>query len=111
MTASKKYTKRRWADPDDAPALTGRETSRRGAVWKIGGKKVSAAKGADAFRMILGKRQVNMMLDNVVVTHFKRRAGGRGYQTLINEALRKAIDRESLETVLRRIVREELRKR
>ncbi len=38
---------------------------------------------------------------------FKARAGARGYQTLINEALKQAIERESLEDTLRRVIREE----
>jgi len=97
--------------PDDAPELTGEELSRRDAKWKIAGKRVSSDKGKVAFRALLGKRQVNMMLDNAVVAHFKARAGGRGYQTLINEALREAIHRESLAKVLRRVVREELARR
>jgi uncharacterized protein (DUF4415 family) len=111
MIANRKSTKHKSADPDDAPALTGAELSRRDAAWKISGKRVSPAKGKAAFSAVLGKRQVNMMLDNVIVSHFKRRAGGRGYQTLINDTLREAIERESLEAILRRIVREELRKR
>jgi uncharacterized protein (DUF4415 family) len=111
MSANRKSTKRSSADPDDAPELTGAELSRHGANWKIGGKRVTAAKGKAAFGAALGKRQVNMMLDNAVVSHFKRRAAGRGYQTLINEALRESIEREALEKTLRRIVREELRKR
>jgi uncharacterized protein (DUF4415 family) len=111
MTANRKSTKRALSDPEDAPVLTGRELARRDAKWKIGGKRVPASTGKAAFRAELGKRQVNMMLDNVVVAHFKRRAGGRGYQTLINEALREAIVRESLEKILRRIVREEIRRR
>ena len=38
---------------------------------------------------------------------FKARAGARGYQTLINEALKQAIEHESLEDMLRRVIREE----
>ena len=48
-----------------------------------------------------------MYLDMTVVEHFRSRAGGRGYQTLINEALKQAIDQEKLEDVLRRVIREE----
>ena len=36
-----------------------------------------------------------------------RAADPRGYQTLINEALKQAIERESLEDTLRRVLREE----
>lgn len=99
------------ADPEDAPELTGEELLRPDGRWKIAGKRVTAAQGKAAFRAQLGKRQVNMMLDNAVVSHFKARAGARGYQTLINEALREAIGRETLESLLRRLLREELQRR
>ena len=108
---SKGHTKRVSPGPDDAPELTGEELESKNAVWKIGGRRVSAKAGKAAFRAQLGKRQVNMMLDRAVVAHFKAQAGGRGYQTLINEALREAMQREALEKVLRRIVREELVRR
>ncbi len=54
-----------------------------------------------------GKTRLTMYLDMAVVEHFRSRAGGRGYQTLINEALKQAIDQEKLEDVLRRVIREE----
>jgi uncharacterized protein (DUF4415 family) len=54
-----------------------------------------------------GKRRLTMYLDAAVVEFFKARAGARGYQTLINEALKQAIERESLEDTLRRVLREE----
>lgn len=54
-----------------------------------------------------GKKRLTMYLDAAVVEFFKARAGARGYQTLINEALRQAIERESLEDTLRRVIREE----
>lgn len=108
MTVNKRSTGRVWRDPDDAAELTGEEIARSNTTWRIAGKRVTPAKGKSAFRAELGKRQVNMLLDNAVVAHFKARAGGRGYQTLINEALREAMRRESLERSLRRIVREEL---
>ena len=53
------------------------------------------------------KRRLTMYLDAAVVEFFKARAGTRGYQTLINEALKQAIERESLEDTLRRVLREE----
>ena len=54
------------------------------------------------------KQRVNIMLDTGVIAFFKTKAGERGYQTLINETLKQAIHREEIETLLRRIVREEL---
>jgi len=56
-----------------------------------------------------GKIRLTMYLDTAVVEYFRSRAGGRGYQTLINEALKQAIEQENLEDVLRRVIREEAR--
>jgi hypothetical protein len=55
------------------------------------------------------KTRLTMYLDTVVVEYFRSRSGGRGYQTMINEALKQAIERENLEDVLRRVIREEAR--
>jgi uncharacterized protein (DUF4415 family) len=55
-----------------------------------------------------GKRRLTMYLDAAVIEFFKARAGERGYQTLINEALKQAIERESIEDALRRVLREEM---
>ncbi len=54
------------------------------------------------------KQRVNIMLDTGVIAYFKNKAGTRGYQTLINNALKQAIQHEELEQTLRRVVREEL---
>jgi hypothetical protein len=48
-----------------------------------------------------------MYLDNAVVEFFKAHAGTRGHQTLINEALKQAIERESPENTRRQVIREE----
>ncbi len=45
-----------------------------------------------------------------MVEHFKAKAGDRGYQTLINEALKQAMQAETIETVVRKTIREELRR-
>lgn len=55
------------------------------------------------------KTRLTMYLDTAVVEYFRSRSGGRGYQTMINEALKQAIERENLEDVLRRVIREEAR--
>ena len=39
------------------------------------------------------KRRVTMLLDTGLVEYFKAQAGERGYQTLINETLRQAVER------------------
>lgn len=56
------------------------------------------------------KRRVTMLLDTGLVEYFKAQAGERGYQTLINETLRQAVERDDLEERLRRIIREEMRR-
>jgi uncharacterized protein (DUF4415 family) len=54
------------------------------------------------------KRKINIALDPDVLEWFKVQAGGPGYQTLINSALREAMERKGLEETLRRVIREEL---
>ncbi|HEY0605305.1 MAG TPA: BrnA antitoxin family protein [Herpetosiphonaceae bacterium] len=61
-----------------------------------------------------GKTRITIRLDDDILDWFRQEvhaAGGGNYQTLINRALREYIDhqREPLEALLRRIVREELR--
>lgn len=56
------------------------------------------------------KRRVTILLDTVLVEYFRAKAGERGYQTLINDTLRQAIERDDLEETLRRIIREEMNK-
>jgi uncharacterized protein (DUF4415 family) len=62
-----------------------------------------------------GKSRITIRLDDDVLDWFRRevhKTGGGSYQTLINHALREHIRKrpESLEKVLRRVVREEVRK-
>ena len=62
-----------------------------------------------------GKSRITIRLDDEVLNWFRRevhKAGGGNYQTLINKALREYIKKrpESLERVVRRVVREEVRK-
>jgi uncharacterized protein (DUF4415 family) len=56
------------------------------------------------------KQRVNIFLDGAVIEHFKSQAGERGYQTRINEALKQAIQAENVEGVVRKTIREELRR-
>jgi uncharacterized protein (DUF4415 family) len=62
-----------------------------------------------------GKTRITLYLDNRVVNAFRERAdaAGRGYQTMINEALVDYLGRSGERVdvaTIRRIVREELRK-
>jgi uncharacterized protein (DUF4415 family) len=82
-------------DTSDIPEVTEEQLAQ--AVLRVDGKPVPR-----------GKVQVNMYLDAAIVAYFKAQAGGRGYQTLINEVLKENIRRQDLETMLRRVIREEL---
>ena len=57
------------------------------------------------------KSRITIMLDNAVIDGFKRRAEahGIGYQTEINRSLRDLLQQGSLEDVLRRVIRDELK--
>jgi uncharacterized protein (DUF4415 family) len=62
-----------------------------------------------------GKTRVTIRLDDDVLDWFRQQvddAGGGNYQTFINGALRSFMERkqESLETTLRRVIRDELRR-
>lgn len=62
-----------------------------------------------------GKTRITIRLDDEVLEWFRRQveaAGGGNYQTLINAALRDHIEHqaEPLEEILRRVLREELRR-
>lgn len=54
------------------------------------------------------KQRITILLDANLVEYYKTKAGERGYQTLINDTLRKAMEGEELEERLRRVIREEM---
>ena len=88
MGANAKFTKRKWADPDDAPELT-KEIAARAQI-SIGGRVIRPATGTltKAGRPPIGdapKQQVTLRLPREVISYFK--AGGPGWQTRISEAL------------------------
>lgn len=83
-----------WVDPDDAPFLTAEIAAR--AEYRIGERVIRPATGtvtkdfAKTGRPPVGeeaKQQVSLRLDRDVIAHF--RAGGAGWQTRMNAALRK----------------------
>lgn len=62
-----------------------------------------------------GKTRITIYIDDDVLEAFRDRAdaSGRGYQTMINDALRAYLGKASLvidEDILRRLIREELKK-
>ncbi|MEY2884279.1 MAG: hypothetical protein RL490_2003 [Pseudomonadota bacterium] len=76
-----------WIDPDDAPELTDEWFEK--ATLKFGdtvirpGRRPLAASGGTP------KRLISLRLDEAVITAF--RATGPGWQTRVNDALRKAM--------------------
>ena len=96
-------------DDDDAPPLT--RDFFKNAEYRLANKKVTKAEWQIAARaqlQALGKKRVSIMLDAAIIEHFKTMAGDRGYQTLINETLKKAVSGQALALELRMVVREEL---
>jgi uncharacterized protein (DUF4415 family) len=75
---------------------------------RVGLKDVGRKEFAAAVNERLGKQRVSIMLDGSIIAFFKAKAGERGYQTLINQALHQAMTAEQIESTLRRVIREEL---
>ena len=64
-----------------------------------------------------GKERITIRIDSDIVNYFRgemERAGGGNYQTAINAVLREFVDGKKstpqLEEIVRRVIREELRK-
>jgi uncharacterized protein (DUF4415 family) len=81
-------------DRDEYPKVTQADIDR--AKFRVGLKPVPR------------KQRVTILLHTGLIEYFKAKAGERGYQTLINDTLRQAKERETLEETLRRVIREEL---
>jgi uncharacterized protein (DUF4415 family) len=75
---------------------------------RVGLKDVGHEEFSAAVNERLGKQRVSIMLDASIIAFFKAKAGERGYQTLINQALHQAMTGEQIEATLRRVIREEL---
>ena len=75
----------------------------------------SRAKRGPVLPVPTGKTRITIRLDDDILAWFRQQvhaAGGGNYQTLINQALRRVMDQgsEPLEMVMRRVVREEIRR-
>ena len=81
MDASKPNSESSWVDPDDAPEWTQEMFDR--AEIRIGDKVVRRGRPPGST-----KTQVSLRLDQDVLAAF--RAGGPGWQSRMNAALRKA---------------------
>ncbi len=76
----------------------------------------SKARRGGILPVATGKTRITIRIDDDVLEWFRQQvheAGGGNYQTLINQALRRVKEQaaEPLETVLRRVVRDELRRK
>ena len=76
----------------------------------------SKARRGPILPVATGKTRITIRIDDDVLEWFRRqvhRAGGGNYQTLINQVLRRVREQasEPLEVVLRRVVRDELRRK
>lgn len=75
----------------------------------------SQARRGAVVKPAAGKTRITIRLDDDVLAWFRdvvTRSGGGNYQTLINDALREYIQQrqEPLEKVIRRVLREELKR-
>ncbi len=82
MTESKADMPTGWVDPDDAPELT--DEWFENADLKKAGKVVRRGRPPGS-----AKQLISLRLDADVIEKF--RAGGAGWQSRINDALRKAL--------------------
>jgi uncharacterized protein (DUF4415 family) len=94
------------ARSDDAPKITQANFDR--AEYRVGNKKVAKAEWQAAAQKQLGKKRISIMLDAAIIEHFKTAAGVRGYQTLINDTLRRAVEGEALISEVRHVIQQEL---
>ena len=93
-------------DYDEYPEISAEDMDR--GRFRINMKDVSREEWCASVNT--KKQRINIMLDASIVAWFKTQAGDRGYQTLINETLKQAINHHDIESTLRRVVREELKK-
>jgi uncharacterized protein (DUF4415 family) len=91
---------------DDAPKITQAHFDR--AEFRVGGKKVTKTDWQAAIQKQLDKKRISIMLDAAIIEHFKTAAGERGYQTLINDTLRRAVEGEALMSQVRQVIQQEL---
>lgn len=84
MNENKKFTASDWVDPDDAPDMST-------PYWLEKFEKAKVQRGRP--KLDEPKRSTTLRLDQDVIDYFK--SGGPGWQTRINDALRKAAHLDS----------------
>ena len=85
MPPKKRTTESKWVDSDEAPELT-REWFESAEIWD-GNRLIRPARAIVRPKKAAPKEAVNIRLDPDVLAYF--RATGPGWQSRINEALRK----------------------
>ena len=75
----------------------------------IAAGKLVLRKRSASGAVLPAKQRVNIYLDSAIVEYFKAEAGERGYQTLINEALKNSIQAKTIEKTIRYVIRQELK--
>lgn len=75
----------------------------------VAGGKLGVRKRSASGAVLPAKRRVNIYLDSAIVEYFKAEAGERGYQTLINEALKNSIQAKTIEKTIRHVIQQELK--
>ena len=95
-----------WAAVDAAPMASARDDDSPELTTAQAAKLQPLLDVLPAFSM--GKTRITINLDDAVLQAYKARAGGRGYQTLINETLRRGLVADAVKEALREVIREEL---
>ena len=91
---SKRSSSKASEDLDQAPRVRIKDIA--GARFRVGLKEAPR------------KQRISIMLDSAIIAFFKAKAGDKGYQTLINEALKDAVRGATIEDAVRLAVREEM---
>lgn len=94
-------------DNDEYPEFTQADFDR--AIYQVNGQTVNKAAWQNAVQTKVKKQKISITLDPDVLAYFKAKADGKGYQTLINSALREVMLKDHFKDDLRQIIREELK--
>lgn len=94
------------AASDEAPKISQAFFDR--ATYRVAGVKADKAAWQAAVQASTGKRRISIMLDVPVIEHFRALAGERGYQTLINDTLRRSMEGGRMVDDMRLVLRQEL---
>lgn len=94
-------------DMDDYPEFTQDDFDR--ATYQVSGQPVDKSAWQKAVLAKVKKEKISITLDPDILAYFRAKADGKGYQTLINAALREMMLKEHFKEDLRQIIREELK--